>query len=77
MELTLSLPEEKIGGDTAALREYSALELAVALYSKGVLPVGKAMQLAGLTRRDFWQCFKDREISMPLDETEIEHELSA
>lgn len=77
MELTLSLPEEKIGGDAAALREYSALELAVALYSKGVLPVGKALELAGLTRRQFHEELMARGVCRPFDMDEVEGELGA
>ena len=76
MELTLSLSDERIAGDVSALREFSALELAVALYAKGVLPVGKAMELAGMTRREFMQCVQSRGVCKPFDEAEIERELT-
>lgn len=39
-------------GDPAAFRRLATTELALALYREGVLPVGRAMELAGLTRRE-------------------------
>ena len=37
-------------------------ELALALYARQILPLGKARRLAGLTRRDFEQLLGERQI---------------
>lgn len=66
---TLQLPPE------AASKELRR-DLAVALYARGALPVGKAMELAALTRREFDELLKMRNVRRPLDRGEIERELA-
>ena len=51
-------------------------ELAVNLYAQGHLPMGKATELAQMTRREFMQLIQEREICRPFDDEELERELS-
>ncbi len=43
---------------------------------KGHLPMGKATELARMTRREFMQLIQEREICRPFDDEELERELS-
>jgi predicted HTH domain antitoxin len=79
MTLTLEIPEsvvEALNLPTEELRAELRIDLAVALYARGALPIGKAMDLAGLVRRDFERVLKEREVRRPFDETEIQRELA-
>lgn len=50
-------------------------DLAVVLYARSALPIGKAMELARLGRRDFERLLKERQVRRPFDETELKREL--
>lgn len=65
---TLRLPPEEL---RAELRQ----DLAVVLYARGALPLGKAMEFAGMLRRDFERLLKERQVRRPFDEKELEREL--
>jgi predicted HTH domain antitoxin len=50
-------------------------ELAVTLYARQLLPLGKARQLAGLSRRDFEALLGERQISRHYSEEELKEDL--
>jgi predicted HTH domain antitoxin len=51
-------------------------ELALALYQRGVLSLGKARILAGMTRWQFEQTLSDRQIPRHYTETDLQDDLS-
>lgn len=78
MTLTLEIPDSAISASRLSpedLRRELQLEVAVALYGRGILPIGKAMELAGATRREFEKLLTVRKMAMPSDESELAHEL--
>ena len=79
MPMTLEIPESAISASRLSpkeLRRELQQELAVALYGRGILPIGKAMELAGATRREFETLLSERRMAMPSDEDELARELS-
>ena len=52
------------------------LELAVALYREGRLPVGRAAALAGLTGQKFEDVLRQRRVPMPYSLTDLEHDIA-
>ena len=50
-------------------------DLAVVLYARGALPIGKAMEFAGLVRRDFERLLKERQVRRRFDEVELDREM--
>jgi predicted HTH domain antitoxin len=50
-------------------------ELAVALYSQGILPFGKASELAGISRHKFADLLGEREIPRHYSEQELAQDL--
>ncbi len=78
MLVTLDIPDSVLSAlesNSQNLSEELRLDLAVALYARGALPIGKAMELARLDRRDFEQLLKERQVRRPFDETELKREL--
>jgi predicted HTH domain antitoxin len=64
-KLTLEIPEDVVGAlrlpPEDAERELRK-ELAVALYSRQILPLGAARRLTGMTRRDFEDLLAERQV---------------
>lgn len=52
------------------------LELALALYQKGSLPLGKARELAGMTKREFIEELGKRKIPRHYSEDELNADLA-
>ena len=52
------------------------IDLAVALYARGALPIGKAMEFAGLVRRDFERLLKERRMVRPFTLEELNRDLA-
>jgi predicted HTH domain antitoxin len=50
-------------------------ELPLTLYARQLLPLGKARQLAGLSRRDFEALLGERQIPRHYSEEELEEDL--
>lgn len=80
MNITLEIPDKEMASlatDTSAapLKHRLVSELALALYALGKLPVGKAMELAGLTRREFHELIQARGVNRPFDAEELQREL--
>ena len=65
---SLRLPEPEIEPRLLA-------ELAVALYSQGILPFGKASELAGISRHCFADLLGQREIPRHYTEQELAQDL--
>ena len=52
------------------------LELAVALYRSGSLPVGKAARVASMTEERFSKILRQRRVPMPYSLTDLEHDIA-
>jgi len=52
------------------------LELAVALYRSGSLPVGRAARIAGLTEGRFSEVLRQRRVAMPYSMSDLEHDIA-
>ena len=65
---SLRLPEPEIEPRLLA-------ELAVALYAQGILPFGKASELAGISRHSFADLLAHREIPRHYTEQELAQDL--
>ena len=79
MPLMLEIPDSTVATlqlSPEDLRKELRQDLAVALYARGALPVGKALELAGLTRREFEGLLKAREVRRPFDEVELDREMA-
>lgn len=78
MSLTLEIPEavEQALRLPAASREQQLLcELAVSLYERGILSLGKARELAGLDRLGFSLLLGQRQVLRHYGEAELEEDL--
>jgi len=51
-------------------------ELAVTLYARQLLPLGKARKLAGLSRRDFEALLGERQVPRDYTEADLEEDLA-
>jgi predicted HTH domain antitoxin len=52
------------------------VDLAVILYQRGVLPLGKAAKLAGMTKREFLEELAKRKVPRHYTERELEEDLA-
>ena len=59
-----------------ALEQEARKELAVALYARQLLPLGKARKLAGMTRRDFEELLGERHVPRAYDEKDLERDIA-
>lgn len=50
------------------------LELAIALYRSGSLPVGRAARTAGLGEEQFSEILRQRRVPMPYSMNDLEHD---
>ncbi len=51
-------------------------ELALALYARQILPLGKARRLAGMTRRDFEDLLGERQIPRAYTEEDLDEDIA-
>ncbi len=68
MLLTLEIPDEVVEGMRLAVSDAQAevkKEVSLALYSRGLLSLGKAVELAAVTRADFEGALARRRIERP------------
>jgi len=78
MSVMLEIPESAVAGlhlSPEQLQVELRRDLAVVLYARGALPISKAMEFAGMNRRDFERLLKERQVRRPFDETELTREL--
>ncbi|ASJ08916.1 hypothetical protein A3L11_06630 [Thermococcus siculi] len=52
------------------------VDLAVILYQRGVLPLGKAAKLAGMTKREFLEELATRKVPRHYTERELEEDVA-
>lgn len=74
MSVTLEIPDEVSAAlrlPPAELKRRVVLELAVSFYAQELLSLGKAAELAGLTRWDLNDLLAQRGVSMHYAETEL------
>jgi predicted HTH domain antitoxin len=79
VSITLDIPNniyEALHVTPAEAEPRLKLELAVALYAQGVLSLGKAAELAGLSRLDLNDILAGRGISMHYGQKELEEDLA-
>ena len=81
MHLTLDIPDAEVallaaGANAAPLKQRVSLELALALYAQGLLPVGKALAICGLARREFGELLAARGLNRPFNDAELQRELT-
>ena len=79
MSLTLEIPgdfAQRMQSDPKAAEAQLHLELAIALYRQGDLPVGRAAALASLSRLDFEEVLRQRQVPMPYSLTDLEHDMA-
>lgn len=65
---SLKLPEKTLPSDLMKM-------LAVKLYEKGALGIGKASELCGKSRLEFMQVLKDEGVFLNYDDTELARDL--
>ncbi len=77
-KLTVDIPDDVAAAlrlpPDAAEREIRK-ELAVTLYARQLLPLGKARQLAGLSRRDFEALLSERRVLRDYTEADLADDL--
>lgn len=77
-KLTVDIPDAvasslRLPPDTA--EKEVRKELAVTLYARRLLPLGKARELSGLSRRDFEVLLGERQVPRDYTEEELEEDL--
>jgi predicted HTH domain antitoxin len=78
MSLTLEIPEEAVTAmrlPRAEVERELRKELAVALYARGALSIGKSAEVAGVPRREFEALLAQRRIERPYSSAELDRDL--
>ncbi|GAB6163051.1 hypothetical protein JCM12298_22110 [Desulfothermus naphthae] len=68
VEEAIKLPEKRKKEELLKL-------LALKLYEKGIIGIGKAAEMCGLTRFEFMSLLKEEDMSLNYDEEEVERDL--
>jgi predicted HTH domain antitoxin len=79
MALSVEIPDEAVEALRIPVSEVRAelkKELAVALYARGALSMGIAVEMAGLSRADFERLLAERRIERPYTSTELAQDLA-
>lgn len=79
MSVTLNVSDDfaqRLESQPEAAEAELHLELAVALYRSGSLPVGKAARVAGMTEDRFSEILRQRRVPMPYSMTDLEHDIA-
>jgi predicted HTH domain antitoxin len=79
MPVIVEIPDEAVQAMRLPACEVQAelkKELAVALYARGALSLGKSVEMAGVTRQEFEAILARRRIERPYDLAEVEHDLA-
>jgi predicted HTH domain antitoxin len=79
MSLVLEIPDEAVQAMDLPAAEVEAelkKELALALYARRLLSLGKSVEWAGVTRQEFEELLAHRRIERPYDSAEIERDLA-
>ena len=79
MSVTLNVSDDfaqRLESQPEAAEAELHLELAIALYRSGSLPVGKAARVAGMTEDRFSEILRQRRVPMPYSMTDLEHDIA-
>lgn len=79
MTLTFEVPDsilQEMRLSPTDLQTEVAKDVALALYARGLLSIGKASELSGLTRPEFELLLAQRNVERPYDMTELERDLA-
>jgi len=77
--LTVEIPDEVVQAkhlSPSAVRLEVRKEVALVLYMRGLISVGKAVEFAEMTRQDFEGVLASRRIERPYDAEELERDLA-
>jgi predicted HTH domain antitoxin len=77
--LTFDVPDcifEEIHLTPAAAQAELTKEVAVVLYARGILSLGRASEISGVTRPEFEALIARRHIERPYDMVELERDLA-
>jgi predicted HTH domain antitoxin len=77
--LTVEIPDELVQARHLSPSSVSLevrKEVALALYTRGLVSAGKAAEFAQVTRQDFEELLASRRIERPYDEEELERDLA-
>ena len=78
MSLMLEIPEEAVNAMRLPRGEVERelrKELALALYARGALSIGKSAEVAGMPRREFEAMLAQRRIERPYSFSELQRDL--
>ena len=79
MSVTLEIPDDfatRLQSQRVEAEAQLHLELAVALYRQGKLPVARAAEIAGLEVSTFEQILRQRSVAMPYTLADLEHDVT-
>jgi predicted HTH domain antitoxin len=79
MSVTLNIPDSVVQGlrlPEGEIAQRLRTELAIALYAQGALSLGKAAELAELSRTQFGELVGQRGIPRHYGDDDLEHDLS-
>ena len=79
MSVTLDIPDDfarRLETQPQAAEAELRLEVAVALYRAGSLPVGRAAGIAGVSESAFADILRQRRVPMPYSLTDLEHDIA-
>jgi predicted HTH domain antitoxin len=79
MALTIEIPDEAVEAlrmPASEVRAELKKELAVALYAREALSMGKAVEMAGLSRANFERLLAQRRIERPYTSAELARDLA-
>jgi predicted HTH domain antitoxin len=79
MSVTLEIPEDfaqRLQANREQAEAQLRLELAIALYREGRLPPGRGAEIAGLSRWQFDEVLRQRQVPMPYTVADLEHDLA-
>ncbi|HDK27370.1 MAG TPA: UPF0175 family protein [Candidatus Atribacteria bacterium] len=68
VETAIRLPEKEVKKELLKL-------LAAKLYEKGIVGIGKAAELCGMSKLEFMQLLKEEKINLNYDEEELKRDL--
>ena len=78
-KLVIEIPREvasALRGPPEAAKREALKELALALYARQILPLGKARRLAGMTRRDFEDLLGERQIPRAYTQDDLDADIA-
>ena len=79
MSVTLEIPPdlvERLRTEPEAAEAQLHLELAIALYREGQLPVARAAEVAAMTQAAFEEILRQRKVPMPYSLKDLDHDLA-